>query len=162
MKSKIILPMFFLVLLGLDQASKFLVKTTMQLYETVNVIPGFFNLTYVLNPGAAFGMFAGSSPMFRQIFFVAITVIVCIIIVFMIKKEYNLKFRSLAYTMVVAGAIGNMVDRLRGGVVVDFIDLYFKDWRWYTFNIADTWITVGVAFLLIDMVIFERRKTKSA
>lgn len=140
-------------MLLLDQVAKYAVQAKMALYDSVTVIGGFFNLTYTLNPGAAFGMFAEFSPQFRLYFFITLTLIICGLIVYLIKKEYAFRVRSFAYTMIIAGAIGNAIDRVRIGMVVDFLDVYFKQWHWYTFNLADSWITVGVALVFISMFV---------
>ncbi|MDR0454160.1 MAG: signal peptidase II [Deferribacteraceae bacterium] len=161
MNRKIILPAMFCVVVTLDQITKFAVKTNMRLYDSVEIIPGLFNIMYVLNPGAAFGMFGGHSEMFRTIFFIGMTALACIMILALIIREYRFKVRTFAYTAVISGAIGNMLDRLHTGKVVDFLDFYFKNWHWYTFNIADSFITVGIAVLLLDFFVFNKGETKN-
>ncbi|MDR2884702.1 MAG: signal peptidase II [Deferribacteraceae bacterium] len=153
---KIALPLFCILLVGLDQLSKILVQMHMRLGESIEVIADLFNLTYVLNPGAAFGIFRDQPEMVRKIFFTAVTIIAFVAILFVLYKEYRFKVRSYAYVAVLAGAVGNMIDRVRVGKVVDFLDFYIRDYHWYTFNLADCWITVGVFVLIIDM--FVNRK----
>ncbi len=156
MNRKIILPLLFIIGLALDQISKFAVQANLQLYESVPVIPGLFNITYVLNPGAAFGILRGQSESFRIGFFVGMTILSCILIFVLIIREYSYKVRTFAYTAVMSGAVGNMIDRLRVGKVVDFLDFYFKNWHWYTFNIADCFITVGIGVLLLDLLFLNK------
>jgi len=156
MNRKILLPVLFCLLLFLDQISKFAVQANMQIYDSVEIIPGLFNITYVLNPGAVFGILRGQSDTFRVWFFSGMTILACILIFVLIIREYRYKIRTFAYTAVIAGAVGNMIDRLRIGQVVDFLDFYFKNWHWYTFNIADSFITVSVGILLIDMLLLNK------
>ena len=150
---------FFAVLLAADQISKLVVQEKMFLYESVTVIPGLFNITYVLNPGAAFGIFQNQPEIFRRVFFICVTVLAVILIFVMLRKDLNHRLRSIAYTMVIAGAIGNLIDRIRVGMVVDFLDFYWKSFHWYTFNVADVCITVGIGLLLIDMLFLEKKKS---
>ncbi|MDR2869282.1 MAG: signal peptidase II [Deferribacteraceae bacterium] len=157
---KFILLFAFIALTIADQASKLAVQANFKLFDSVEVIPNLFNLTYVLNPGAAFGIFNTQSETFRQIFFVAVTLVAVVLILWMLRKEYAFVLRSVAYTMIIAGAMGNLIDRIRVGMVVDFLDFYFKDFHWYTFNVADVYITTGVGLLLIDMLIFDRKRRK--
>ena len=150
------MPIIFCLFLALDQISKFAVQANLRLNESVEIIPGLFNLTYALNPGAAFGILRGQSETFRILFFVGMTVLACVLIFALIVREYHYKLRTFAYTAVMAGALGNMIDRLRIGKVVDFLDFYFKSWRWYTFNIADSFITVSIAILIIDLLLLNK------
>lgn len=157
MRNKVFLFIVFLIMVALDQLSKEAVRASFNLYESKEVIAGLFNITYVMNPGAAFGIFNDKSELFRQILFIGLTIVACILIVYMITKEYEYKMRTFGYTMVLAGAVGNMIDRIRFGTVVDFLDFYHKSWHWYTFNIADCCITAGVALVVIDVLFFNRK-----
>ena len=156
MSRKIVLPVLFCVFIALDQITKFVVQAKLQLYDSVEVIPGLFNITYVLNPGAAFGILREQSEIFRVAFFTGMTILACILILTLIIREYRFKVRTFAYTAVLAGALGNMIDRLRVGKVVDFLDFYFKNWHWYTFNVADCLITVSIGALLIDILFLNK------
>ena len=157
MNRKIILPVMFVVFLIADQVSKIAVQTNMKLSESITVIPGFFNITYVLNPGAAFGIFGNMPDLFRKVFFVGITLAACVFILYLLYKEFNYKLRSFAYIAIVAGAIGNLIDRIRLSQVVDFLDFHIGNFHWYTFNLADCYITVGVAVLILDMFINKNK-----
>ena len=159
---KAFVPVLFSFFLLADQLSKLAVQKTLRLYEAVEVIPSLFNIVYVRNPGSAFGLFAELSPMFRQIFFAVITLIACFFLLTLIKKEYSYKLRVIAYTAIIAGAVGNLIDRLRFNYVVDFLDFYYKSYHWYTFNIADVCITCGVALLMIDWVFGKKQNIKKA
>lgn len=156
---KACLTLLFIVLLALDQLSKVLVQSNMVVGESRTVIKGLFNITYVFNPGAAFGIFNSQPEMFRKIFFIGITVVACALIIYLIYKDYNYRLRTISYVMILAGAVGNFIDRVRMGMVVDFLDVYWKNWHWYTFNIADCCITFAVGLLLWEMFL-NRKKDK--
>lgn len=148
----------FVAFLIIDQLSKLAVQANMLLFESKTIIPGFFNITYILNPGAAFGIFRGQPESFRKAFFIIVTVIACIFLLVLLYKEFSYKLRTFAYTAVIAGAIGNMIDRIRVGKVVDFLDFYVKDFHWYAFNFADCCITVGIAVLILDMFVNKKKE----
>src|SRR3990172_5228005 len=135
----------------LDQATKFLVMRHIRMFEVITVIPGFFNLTYVRNRGAAFGMLAGVGGAWRSAFFIVVTVIAVAAIVLLIRKTSE-RLLIAAFSLIAGGALGNLIDRVRWGEVVDFIDWYVRSYHWLTFNIADSAISVGVGLLVIDML----------
>lgn len=134
----------------LDQLSKWWILATFNLYESRPVIPGFFDLTFLVNTGAAFGMLAGEQNLWRHLFFVTMTLI-ALIVLCMAFRQY--RHESKAYVagigLIGGGALGNLVDRLRFGHVVDFLDFSIKNHHWPAFNIADSAITVGVTFFLL-------------
>jgi len=134
----------------LDQLTKWWVLSAFELYESVPVIPGFFDLTFVTNTGAAFGMLAGEHNPWRQPFFIGMT-LVAIAVLCMAFRQY--RHQSALYVtaigMIGGGALGNLVDRLRFGHVVDFLDFYLKGHHWPAFNVADSSISIGVALFLL-------------
>ena len=133
----------------LDQASKAWVLEGFRLYESRPVIEGWFHLTYVRNPGAAFGLFAGSAEAFRVPFFLGVTAIalaVIAVIAWRLPKGRPLLFASLA--LVFGGAVGNLIDRVRWGEVVDFFDVFWRTHHWPAFNVADAAISVGMTLLI--------------
>ena len=141
----------------LDQASKAWVLESFRLYESRPVLEGWFHLTYVRNPGAAFGLFAGSSAAFRVPFFLGVTGIalgVIAVIAWRLPKGRPLLFAALA--LVFGGAVGNLIDRVRWGEVVDFFDVFWRTHHWPAFNIADSAISVGMT-LLIAAELFGKR-----
>ena len=149
-------PTAFLVV-ALDQLTKSYVTAGMLLHESFTVVEGFLNITYVRNPGAAFGFLAHASPALRFVFFMAITVLAIGIILYYVAKSAEEEPRLiLALSLILGGALGNLIDRLRFGAVVDFIDVYFKTYHWPAFNIADSAISLGAVFMLLSM--FKRRK----
>ncbi|MBZ4642509.1 MAG: lspA [Deferribacteraceae bacterium] len=149
------LPIIFILVL-IDQVTKFYIKHVFDLYETKEIIPGFFNLTFVLNPGAAFGFLAKLNESFRQIFFIIVTTIAIIIVIYLMYKEMQHKLRAFSYALILSGAIGNFIDRIYLGSVVDFLDFYIKNYHWPAFNIADSCITVGIILLILDMIINKK------
>ena len=146
----------FITILILDQASKLYIKSHFLLHESKRIIDGLFNITYVLNPGAAFGFLANLPETYRRGFFILVTIVAIIVIFYLLIKESSHKFRSLAYTLVIAGAFGNFIDRIYMGKVVDFLDFYFKNYHWPAFNIADSSISIGIFFLILDLLFINK------
>jgi len=138
------------VLVAGDAVTKAFIHSTMHEGGSVVVIPGFLSLTYVRNPGGAFGMLAGLADPWRQAFFV---VIACATVGFLLwlwgKVPAVQRFQRLAIVLVIAGAVGNLIDRFAYGEVVDFLDFYLGSAHWPAFNIADTCISVGAAGLVL-------------
>lgn len=140
-----------------DQATKALVIDSLTLYESREIIPGFFNLVYVTNPGAAFSLFADVDAPWRHYFFLGIgsaALVGLTVAHWKLRKVHSLYSWPLA--LIAGGAAGNLIDRVRFGAVIDFLDFYLGNHHWPAFNIADSAICVGVGlFLLIN--IFESR-----
>lgn len=149
------------LLILLDQLTKVWITATMRLHEAYPVIDGFFNIVYVRNPGAAFGFLAGASPTFRSVFFLAATLAAILLILHYLRqtsaKELSL---LLSLALILAGAVGNLIDRIRFGEVVDFLDVYVGDHHWPAFNVADAAITTGAALLLILLLGKRKEKTE--
>ena len=144
----------------LDQATKAWIISTVRLYDSFAVIGGLFNITHVRNPGAAFGFLAATSPLFRYIFFIAVTLAAILLILHYLRVS-RIEETSLvsALALILSGAVGNLIDRVRFGEVVDFLDVYLGSYHWPAFNVADSAITVGVAILI--MVLIMRRKERT-
>jgi signal peptidase II len=139
-----------LVCLVADLATKYLVEATMELYESIPVIDGVFNLFYIRNPGAAFGILAQSGQ-FRLPFLLGVTGIAALAILWMVHTlKPGQRLATLALSMILGGALGNLVDRIRYGEVVDFLDFYWRTHHWPAFNLADSCITVGVVLLIFS------------
>lgn len=139
----------------LDQFTKLLVVKKFFLHESVKVIPGFFSLTYVRNPGAAFGILAGASGSWRTVFFITVSLAALAVLATLVHKTAE-RLPLIAYALIGGGAVGNFIDRVRFGEVVDFIEWYYRSYHWPTFNIADAAITAGVVLLAVDMLFFQR------
>lgn len=151
-------------LIALDQLTKVYVHTHFHLGESVSVINNFFNLTYVRNEGAAFGIFGTSHPTFKEIFFLTMPPVALIIILGILRgvKDHDTK-QIIALSMIFGGAIGNYIDRVRFRYVIDFLDFHINDsnvLRWPAFNVADMAIVGGVSLLLF-LMFTENRKNKS-
>lgn len=133
------------------------------LHEAYPVIPGLFNLVYVLNPGAAFGFLADASATFRYVFFTGITVVAAgLIVYYLVKTNPRNLILASSLTLIFGGAIGNLIDRIRFGSVVDFLDFYLGSAHWPAFNVADSAITVGAALMIWEMILHRKeKKTKS-
>ena len=145
------------VILVLDQATKLYIDATFKLHESVPVIRGLFHLTYVRNKGAAFGILADSA--IRIPFFITVSLLALLAILWYMKKlAPDQKLTVFALSLVFAGALGNLVDRIRFGEVIDFLDVFWGRHHWPAFNVADSAITVGVGLLILDMWLYERNK----
>ena len=137
----------------LDQLSKFLVRQTLDLGQSIPILPSFFHLTYVLNPGAAFGFLSGASAAFRGPFFITISALAVLFILYYRSRHRGMGLvPSVALAFILGGALGNLIDRLRLGVVVDFLDFFYRSYHWPAFNLADSAITVGVALMVFEIV----------
>lgn len=133
----------------LDQLTKIIVDQSMPLHQSTPIIDGLFNLTYVRNTGAAFGIFAGSAEIFRRPFLILVSILASVFIIVMMKrlaeKETGL---VIGLSFILGGAIGNLIDRVIYGEVIDFLDFYWRNYHWPAFNIADSFITIGVGIML--------------
>jgi signal peptidase II len=145
-----------ILVIGLDQATKLLVVRIIDLHELVPVVPGFFNLTYLHNRGAAFGILANSP--YRLPFFLLVTLVSVLVLLYAIHRSRDeQRLAPFSLSLIFAGAIGNLIDRVRLGEVIDFLDFYWQGHHWPAFNVADTAICVGVTLLAVDMLLEERR-----
>jgi signal peptidase II len=137
----------------LDQFSKTMVLKYIPLHKTIAVIPGFFNLTHVHNPGGAFSFMAhNNSPLRHWLFLGAAILALCLILYFYHQTPKTHPFLGVALAMIFGGAVGNLIDRMRFGEVVDFLDVYIATLHWPTFNVADSAVTVGVCIFIGHMV----------
>lgn len=144
-----------------DQVTKFWITSHFSLYDAQVVIPGFFNLVYVTNKGAAFSMFASVESPLRHYFFVSINIIAFLgLSIAAFKMRRNHRFYTISFALIAAGALGNVIDRIRYGAVIDFLDFYFGSYHWPAFNVADSSICVGVVILfIINYVDAKKDKT---
>ena len=147
-----------LTVIVLDQVTKFWITESMRLHESISVVPNLFSFTYIRNPGAAFGLLAGSSNAFRTVFF-GVTSLFALallgtILVRLPDKDW---IGQISIAGILGGAIGNLIDRLRFGEVIDFLDVYVESYHWPAFNVADSAISVGVVCLIIHFAL-ERKE----
>ena len=138
-----------------DQISKILIRINMSLYESIPVITNFFNLTYVTNDGMAFGI---NFPFGIYIF----STISLIFTVFLFWYLWTIKEEGIVIrtgvALIIAGAVGNLIDRIFLGSVVDFLDFMVGNYHWYVFNFADSYVTIGMGFILYDSFFLEPKK----
>ena len=137
-----------LLVIVLDQLSKLWVIGAFQHGEGI-AITSFFNLVHARNTGAAFSFLASESG-WQRFFFIGIAVAASIFITYLLYKHAAERWFSLALSLVLGGALGNLIDRVRFGYVVDFLDFYYGAWHFPAFNVADSAITVGAALLILD------------
>lgn len=156
--------LFIMMILGiivLDQVTKNLVVANFNVNESKTIIDGLFNFTYVRNPGAAFGFLANVHDAIRKplIFFVPIGA--CFLLIFFLKQVWRKNFiLEIAYSMIFAGAVGNLIDRFSLNYVIDFFDFYFKSHHFPAFNIADSSISIAAGLLILDLIIATIKKNK--
>ncbi|MES9870010.1 MAG: signal peptidase II [Sedimenticola sp.] len=149
------------IVIGLDQVSKQLVESSLMLYEAVPVMP-FFNLTLAYNEGAAFS-FLSDQGGWQRWFFSGLALLVSIILVIWISRlQQRERLIAISLSLIVGGAIGNLIDRVLFGHVIDFLDLYYGQWHWPAFNIADSAIFVGVVLMLLDAFRGEPEESRQA
>ena len=141
----------------LDQGSKFVIDSSMRLYQTIPVMP-YFNLTYVHNTGAAFS-FLSDAGGWQRWFFAGLAILISgVIAVWLARLKQHETLLAIALSLVLGGAIGNLIDRLAYGYVIDFLDVYYGTWHWPAFNIADSAITLGVMLMLAESFGLGRSK----
>lgn len=147
-----------LFIILLDQATKYSIQEQVPLHHRIEVIPGFFNLTHVRNPGGAFGILVGKRSGLGTVFFVGVSVIAIGSILFLIRRaREDEKTLTLSLSLVLAGAIGNLIDRLRYGEVIDFLEFYLSSFYWPAFNIADSAICIGIGLMAIQMLVLDHK-----
>jgi len=146
-----------------DQITKYYATLELKMYKAVAVMP-MFNFTLMHNEGAAFS-FLSDAGGWQRWFFTIISSVVSIVLVFWIKRlKPEEKFQAMAFSLILGGAIGNLIDRVRFGYVVDFIEIYYHQYSWPAFNIADSAITIGVIILIIDTLFpnfFKKNNSES-
>ncbi len=146
MKKLIVL--FTIILTAIDQIIKYFITTNMEIYKSVKVIPNFFYLTYVKNDGAAFSMFSGS-----RIFLIIIAFLVLIILIrSIIMDKKIMKMDIISYSLILSGIIGNLIDRIIIGKVIDYIDLYIIGYNTPIFNFSDICIVLGGIIILYNLI----------
>ena len=148
--------LIMIALVALDQATKHIIARTVDLYESVTVIPGFFNITRIHNKGAIFGSFSQTN---NKLVFALLTAAslaaLALVVYYFFKTPAGDKLMKVALTMIMAGALGNQFDRLIRGHVIDFLDFYVGQAHWPFFNAADSCITIGACLMLV--ILFRRK-----
>jgi signal peptidase II len=140
----------------IDQITKIVVDRSMQLYDSIPIFENFFHLTYVRNKGAAFSFLSNAS--WRLPFFITVSIIAAVVILIAFGKlRDDQKVAHTSLALIFSGAVGNLIDRIRLGEVIDFLDAHWYRHHWPAFNVADSLICVGVFLLAVDMVLEEKR-----
>ena len=149
-------------IVALDQATKLIIHTQFNLGEKKVIIPGFFNLTYVKNQGGVFGLFSQSNDVIRLVLFLILPVLAFVLLVSIIHKLHiSQKYQLLAFSSIFGGALGNYIDRIHFGYVVDFLDFHFKGFVWPAFNVGDICIVVGVCSAMLIIYMTERKQEQT-
>jgi signal peptidase II len=144
--------------LALDLASKLAVLHYLPLGAQIPIVPGFFNLVHVHNKGAAFGLLATWSPLFSRLFFIGTTLLVLGVVTYLWwRLPADSRRAALGYSLIITGALGNLLDRLRLGEVVDFLDVYWGTYHWPAFNVADSLVCLGAGILVWVILTEEAR-----
>jgi signal peptidase II len=139
-----------------DQVTKALIVKYLPLHKSIPVIAGVFDITHILNPGGAFGLMANTSVIVRTFVFLFISSLaVGLIFYFYIKTPRGYGFLAAGFALIFGGAVGNLIDRVRFGMVVDFLDFYIGRYHWPAFNIADSAITAGI-FIFMYHLLFKK------
>ena len=139
-----------ILLVFADQISKYLIVQTLTLGETINVLP-FLDFYLIFNTGIAFSFFDEGGELGRWIL-VFLVLLVCLYLVNVLISEELRKYETLALLMILSGGLGNLIDRVLWGHVIDFIHLYYENYSFYIFNLADTFITIGVIIYILDLL----------
>ena len=145
------------VLVLADQVSKTIVVRTMSLYESVPIIQNFFHFTYITNDGMAFGI---NFP-FGYFIFTTVSILLTTFLFWYLwsVRNHSIIIR-LGIGLIIAGAIGNLIDRIFLGEVIDFLDFMIGDFHWYVFNLADSYVTVGMGLVLFDSIVLEKKRER--
>ena len=144
---------FFLFLVSLDQLTKDLVINKLELYESKNLLP-FLNFTFVVNYGFAFGFL--NSPSLNQLIVSVVILSIILYFLYLLIKTQDHIFR-FSLVLILSGALGNFLDRIIRGFVIDFIDIYISDYHWPAFNLADSWITIGFMILIFNILFLNKK-----
>jgi signal peptidase II len=147
----------FLFLLGaitipvilLDQATKLFVQAHMALYESIAIVPNYLDITYTLNPGAAFSMLADAPPWVRTAFLLSMAIAAIIVLTVMLVRAERVSINSVAFALILGGAAGNLIDRAIRGRVIDFMRAHYYELNYPVFNVADSAISIGVVLIIL-------------
>lgn len=156
MKKKLCL--FSLILLLIDILSKIIIKTKLSLYESIIVIPNFFSLTYVKNTGAAFSILEG-----RRFLLILLSILILIYLFNNLLKDKLNNYKIVYYSLLISGILGNLIDRIIYNSVIDFLDFKIFNHNYPIFNLADTFIVIGVILIIIEIIrkdLYENRSKK--
>jgi signal peptidase II len=152
-----------ILVVALDQLTKAAVRATLPLHESVTVLPGFIDFTHVRNSGAAFGILNGVDFPFKTILIAVIATSALVGVgMYAASLAHHQLVARLGLALIIGGAGGNLIDRVIAGSVVDFVDVYWRTYHFWAFNVADSAITVGVAIMILDMLGVGTHVSKTA
>ncbi len=147
----------------LDQGTKALVRALLPLHQSVSIVPDLLDFVHVRNTGAAFGLLNAVDLPFKPLLMTAIAAAALVAIgIFAVRTNPAEPLARLGLALVFGGAIGNLIDRVTAGYVIDFVDVYWNDWHFWAFNVADSAITVGACLLILDTTVLNRHVPTSA
>ena len=147
-----------LFVVALDQLSKIWILNNLALYQDINILP-IFDITYVQNPGAAFS-FLSDAGGWQRWFFTGIAIVIsCLLVFWMVRTPAKQKLLLTSYSLILGGAIGNVIDRISYGYVVDFLHFYYERWSFPAFNIADIAISCGAALLILEAILEHKKQS---
>ena len=139
-----------------DQVTKAAVEASIPEHTTVPVVPHFLNLVYAKNAGAAFGLFSESPSAWKTVLLVVVSSLLLATVIGVVWRNQHLRrMAGVGLALILGGALSNLFDRIRFGRVVDFVDVYFRSYHWYTFNLADASIVVGAGFLVAELLFLD-------
>lgn len=142
-----------LAIVAIDQATKYLVRRSLAVSDSVAVVPGFMDFTHVRNTGAAFGMLNGVDFPYKTLVIALVATAALVGVAFYSRTlGHDQLLARIGLALIVGGAAGNLIDRLTIGEVVDFVDVYWRSYHFWVFNVADSAITVGVSAMILDMI----------
>lgn len=150
------------ILIVADQMTKALVHASLGLYDSVTVIPGLLNLVHVRNEGVAFGLLNATNLPYKPVITAALAVVASgAIALYYTQLQPHEKFARLGLACILGGAIGNLIDRVRQGYVLDFVDVYWDTWHFWAFNVADSAITIGAILVFVDLLLVKPHASDS-
>jgi len=142
------------LIIAADQLTKTLIYNFLPLHQSISIIPGFFNITHIHNPGGAFGFLSDKSPQLRNFIFLFISSLaVCLIFWFYKKTPPSHPVLAFGFALIFGGAIGNLIDRIRNGWVIDFLDFFVANLHWPAFNVADSAISIGIFIFALHLLL---------
>lgn len=140
-----------------DQVTKMLVRATLSLHASITVVPGFLDLTHVRNTGAAFGILNRAEFPFKAPLLIGVAIVALVSIgVYATQLPPQQRLARIGLTLILGGAVGNLIDRARTGYVLDFVDVYWRNHHFWAFNVADSAITIGVSAIVLDLLLTRR------
>ena len=151
--SRIIITAIAVVVFLGDQVTKAMVEDSIPEHVIIPIFPRFFNLTHTSNAGAAFGLFSESPAPWKTGLLIVVSAALLVTVVTIVWRSRRLQWEAgVGLALILGGALSNLVDRIRAGRVVDFLDVYFRSYHWPTFNLADSAIVVGAFFLVLQVI----------